>query len=163
METSKPIIRTSTLNDKLSVKDAHIRSIHQICSKDYTQKQIEAWAQPPYSDDVWERAVNRQLHQVVELDGKIEGFCHSTVHEDGTGEILGLYLTPEVAGLGVGKKMVQQALEYINTFKPRKIVVESTITAKGFYERMGFKLVHEILDHKIRGEIIQCFRMEKMP
>ena len=66
-------------------------------------------------------------------------------------------------GLGVGKKMVQQALEYISTFKPRKIVVESTITAKGFYARMGFKLVNEIIDHKIRGEIIQCFQMEREP
>ena len=112
---------------------------------------------------MWENALTHQHHQVVELDGKIEGFCHSTVHEDQTGEILGLYLTPKVTGLGVGKEIVRQALEYIQESKPKKIIVESTITAKGFYEKQGFKVTNEILDHEIRGEIIQCFRMERVP
>ena len=163
MGNSKPIIRKSKIGDKQSVKEAHIRSILQICSKDYTQQQINAWAQPPYSDDVWEKAVNSQHHQVVELDGKIEGFCHSTVHEDQTGEILGLYLTPKVTGYGIGQEIAHQALDYINKFKPKKIVVEYTVTAKGFYEKLGFKVIHEILDHEIRGEVIQCFRMEFEP
>jgi len=148
------------MEDKLAVKEAHIRSIREVCSKNYSSRQIEAWAQPPYSDEMWERALKTQYHQLVEVDGKIEGFCHATVHEDGTGEILGLYLTSKATGLGVGKEIALQALEYIRSHQPKKIIVESTLTAKGFYEKLGFKLDYEILDHKIRGEIIECFRME---
>ena len=157
---AKPLIRKSKLEDKQAVKDAHIRSIRQICSKDYTPAQIKAWAQPAYTDDVWVRAINQQLHQVVELNQIIEGFCHSTVHDDGTGEILGLYLTPEVSGLGVGRAIAEQGLDYIKSLTPSKVVVESTITAKGFYQALGFKVLHEICDHEIRGELVKCYRME---
>lgn len=156
----QPIIRKSRIEDKLAVKDAHIRSIQQICSKDYTPEQVAAWAQPPYTDDIWQKAVNEQHHQVVEIDGKIEGFCHSVVHEDGVGEILGLYFTPKAAGLGLGKKIVQQAFDYMNQFNTSKIIICSTVTVKDFYQKMGFQIVGEKSTFPIRGEEIDYFKME---
>jgi len=41
--------------------------------------------------------------------------------------------------------------------------VSAHLLFEGFYEKLGFKLDYEILDHKIRGEIIECFRMEMGP
>jgi hypothetical protein len=47
------VIRKAKLDDMKSVMRAHILSIEEICSKDYTSEQVAKWADVNYSNDVW--------------------------------------------------------------------------------------------------------------
>jgi putative acetyltransferase len=155
------IIRKTKLEDMKAVEDAHRRSILKICSKDYTPDQIEKFAGVKYTSDIWENSVNNEYHIVVEVDGNIEGMCHAKIREDGDGEIVGLYFTEEVAGKGIGREIVEMAFDYLDQFSPKKIVLTGTVTAKPFYEKMGFVEVEE-KKINIRGADLTCFRMEKI-
>jgi len=53
------IIRKAELEDKERVNQAHIRSIREVCLKDYSPEQIEKWSSIKYSDDVWATTVNK--------------------------------------------------------------------------------------------------------
>ena len=154
-------IRKTELEDMKSVEDAHRKSILEICSKDYTPGQIEKFSGVKYTSDIWENSINKEYHIVVESNGKIEGMCHAKVRENGDGEIVGLYFTKEIAGKGIGRKVVEMAFDYLDQFNPKKIILTGTVTAKPFYERMGFVEVEE-KKANIRGAEITCFLMEKV-
>ena len=143
-----------------SVENAHRRSILEICSKDYTSDQIEKFAGVKYTSDIWANSINNEYHISIEVNGSIEGMCHAKIREDGDGEIVGLYFTKELAGKGLGREIVEMAFDYLDKYKPRKIVLTGTVTAKPFYEKMGFVETEE-KKMNIRGADLTCFRMEK--
>ena len=143
-----------------SVENAHRRSILEICSKDYTSDQIEKFAGVKYTSDIWANSINNEYHISIEVNGSIEGMCHAKIREDGDGEIVGLYFTKELAGKGLGREIVEMAFDFLFKYKPKKIVLTGTATAKPFYERMGFVQIEEKRIN-IRGAEIKCFNMEK--
>jgi len=153
-------IRKTKIEDMKAVEDAHRRSILEICSKDYTTDQIEKFSGVKYTSDIWENSINNEYHISIDVNGCIEGMCHAKIREDGDGEIVGLYFTKEVAGKGLGREIVEMAFKHLDEFKPNKIVLTGTITAKPFYEKMGFVEVEE-KKLNIRGAEITCYRMEK--
>lgn len=153
-------IRKTKMEEMKAVEDAHRRSIKKICSKDYSPEQIEKFAAVKYTEDRWEHSINNDYHIVVEKDGVVEGMCHAKVHENGEGEIVGLYFTDKVIGRGIGRKVMEFAFEYMKEHKAKKFFLNGTITAKPFYEKMGFQVV-EKKKASIRGTEIDCFLMER--
>lgn len=152
-------IRKAEIKDMEAVNAAHRRSIREVCSKDYTSDQIEKWSDVTYSLDVWTNTVTNECCYVLEQDGEIYGFCHSKVHDEKKGEIVGLYLTPEIIGKGYGRKIFDKCVNYIKDFNPKLIFINGTITAKGFYEAMGFQSKEEKLIN-IRGANVTIHYME---
>ncbi|MBT4790185.1 MAG: GNAT family N-acetyltransferase [Halobacteriovoraceae bacterium] len=153
-------IRKTKLEDMKSVEDAHRRSILEICSNDYTLDQIEKFSGVKYSAEIWDNSVNNEYHIVVEVSGRVEGMCHAKLREDGDGEIVGVYFSKVIAGQGIGRDVVEMAFDYLDQFKPKNIILTGTLTAKPFYEKMGFV---EVEKKKIncRGALLDCFKMEK--
>lgn len=154
-------IRKSTLEDIYGVQEAHKRSIIEMCSGDYSREQIEKYADINYSKEIWEKSVTSEFLLVVEANDKIEGFCHAKININGEAHIVGLYLTKAIAGKGIGSEIFEMAMEYLKKYNPPKIYLTGTITAKGFYEKMGF-LVVEKRQISIRGAMLDCFNMEKI-
>ena len=115
----------------LAVNIAHKRSIREVCSKDYNPEQIEKWSDVTYTLDRWTNTVTNECCYVIELDNEIHGVCHSKVHEDNRGEIVGLYLTPEVIGIGVGRQIFEKCMDYIKGFNSKIVFINGTLTAKG--------------------------------
>ncbi len=152
-------IRKTKLEDMAGVMDAHRRSILELCSKDYRPEQIQAWANVNYSKDIWQRNIELEFHYVIEREKQIEGFCHSRIHDDGTGEIKGLYFTKKISGLGLGRKVFELCMRHIYERNCPTVLITATKTAKGFYEKMGFRIVQEAVI-PIRGIEVECFRME---
>lgn len=154
-------IRKARLEDMESVMKAHKLSIEQICSKDYSEFQISKWADVNYSTDVWVKSVTDELHYVVELEGSIQGFCHSKVHENGDGEIKGLYFTKAISGRGIGRELFELSMKNLIENHCSRVFIFATKTAKGFYQKMGFNEI-EALTINVRGADLECFRMEKL-
>jgi putative acetyltransferase len=154
------IIRKTRFEDKLAMQDAHRRSIREVCSNDYGENEVKAWSDVSYDDDRFKDNIENEFHIVVEKNGKIEGGCHAKNHSEDLGEIMGLYLSPEVIGLGAGRAVFEKAIKYLKECGVNKVVITGTRTAKGFYERMGFQAVSEEKLFDIRGEQIACYEME---
>jgi len=152
-------IRKTTIEDMKMVEDAHRRSIIELCSKDYSKEQIKSYSNVNYSKEVWNESVTKDFHEIVITNGKVEGFCHSRIKENGDGEILGLYLTQTVSNKGIGRELVQRAIIKLIDVNIKKITLTANKTAKEFYVKMGFNLITES-EIKIRGVILECFRME---
>ncbi len=153
------IIRKASLQDKKSVEAAHIRSIREVCSKDYSKEQIEKWSALKYSDDVWDKTVNQDSCYLVVSGSVVYGFCHAKTHENNRGEIVGLYFTPEIIGQGLGRTVFDRCMKYLDEHNAKTIFIRGTKTAKGFYEAMGFKII-ESGTLQVRGTDIEYYYME---
>lgn len=153
------LIRRAKIDDMPEVIRAHSVSIKELCSKDYTPEQIEKWSDVNYSKEIWKTSVINEFHYVIEVDGRIEGFCHSKVHDDSKGEIKGLYFTRVVQGKGLGRELFELAMKNLRGCGCKEFFIFATKTAKGFYEKMGFVEV-ESLNIQVRGSVLECYKME---
>ncbi|PIP94370.1 MAG: hypothetical protein COW00_00970 [Bdellovibrio sp. CG12_big_fil_rev_8_21_14_0_65_39_13] len=156
----KYIIREAQIHEKEAVNTAHVLSIREICSKDYSPEQIAGWSGVIYSDEVWINSLTNHFYRVVEVDGAIEGFCHANYHGENLGEIRGLYFTPKIKGHGIGKEIVELAKKYLIDLGAKKIVIGATKTAKPFYEKMGFIATGEEKLYHTRGTAFEYYPME---
>lgn len=102
---------------------------------------------------------------VVEENGKSIGFCRATIQEDGTGKINAIYLLPEAQGKGVGKRLMQTALDWLKDCK--EIIIECVYNnekAIGFYKSFGFEVVKDASPnpHVLKtGEEIKVIRLKR--
>lgn len=81
---------------------------------------------------------------VAELDGKIVGFsgygpCRNPGCE-GLGEVFSIYILKEAQGLGIGRKLMDAAMEKLKGFDTVVIwVLKGNDHAFAFYEHYGFR------------------------
>ena len=152
------LIRRASLQDAEAIHVAHMKSIQDICSKDHTPEEIQAWGHRPYKEDQRKGSIKNDSVWVVEDHGNIQGYGHFKAFEkDGIqiGHIYGLYLTPIVLGKKLGRSIVELMINEAKAVKAREITLEATLTAHDFYLKMGFEdngpqMTVEISGHKIR-------------
>ena len=155
------LIRRASYNDAEDICVVHKRSILEICSKDYTKFQITAWAGRPQKASRWIEAMDRDQIWVVENDNTVYGFGHLAIMDEDNAEILGLYFVPSVIGLGLGKKLVKEMVEYTRLHGRTRISLYSTLTSKKFYESCGFLQYSSDTAIEVQGVDIPCHPMEK--
>lgn len=158
---SEAIIRRAEEKDMEGIHNAHMRSIREICVKDHGEKEISGWGYREFSNK-WGNSIRDHYVWVVELNNEIHGHAFIRVFEKDSEKhayIHGLYLTPEVVGIGIGKKLINLMLEAARNEKVKIIKLESTITAHDFYKSSGFKDVGPMEMHNIGGENVSCFPM----
>lgn len=153
-------IRKTKLEDLDGVMRAHRKSIQDLCAKDYSKEQVLKWSDVNYDPDIWRNTVENDYHLVVEADGVIEGFSHAKIDGEGIGHIVGLYFTSKIAGRGIGREVFDKTIEWLKTEKCPKVRIIGTITARGFYEKMGFSVI-EKRQLTTRGATLDCYRMER--
>jgi GNAT superfamily N-acetyltransferase len=73
---------------------------------------------------------------VAESDGGLVGMC--ALEDRGTWWSLEhVWVDPGSMGLGVGRTLLQQALDLARAVRPDRVVAEADPNAAGFYRRMG--------------------------
>jgi putative acetyltransferase len=132
------IIREFRSGDEIGICEAHVRSVREICSQDYSPEQIDKWVghrEPKsYVEAIRDRG---ERFWVIDDNGKIGGFG-SWVNE----EIMGFYLHPEYTGRGLARRLFEAIEKDYREKSGNKICkIVSTLTAKEFYEHMGFTAV----------------------
>jgi N-acetylglutamate synthase-like GNAT family acetyltransferase len=153
-------IRRAQHNDAPQIIDAHVRSIREVCSKDYTSEQIAAWSGRNFRAQVWCRTIDRDFVWVVEVNSTVRGFSHLAFMDEVTAEIMGFYFTPEARGSGTGKKLFQMMKEEAFAKGVKKLQLNATLTAKPFYESCGFQQSGSDTSIEMRGVPIPCIPME---
>lgn len=153
-------IRRARHEDAHDIITSHMRSIRETCSRDYNPDQIEAWSGRDFRVDRWQQIIDKDLVWVVEVDSQVKGFGHLAFFDNDSAEVMGLYFAPEVHGLGAGKKLLNMIKDETKSRGIKELHLQSTITAKLFYEHNGFKQVEGNCSVKIRGVAITCFPMK---
>ena len=131
-------------------------TVRQVNIRDYSPEQVAAWAPQPPNLARWrERLVGLTLW-VAESDGRVIGFCG--LGADGQVDLL--YTDYRFQRQGVARCLYQQVEAEARRRGVRRLFTEASITARPFFERMGFGVLHE-QRVELRGVIFQNYAMEK--
>jgi putative acetyltransferase len=155
---SEFVIRRATEADTDGIAQTRAASIRGVCAKDYSPEQIESWAGELPAESHLE-FMGKSHYLVAEDDDQLLGFGVADLEG---AEILALYVHPEALGRGVGRSLLQ-AMEGASRDAGRDALqLLSTLTAVGFYERMGYAR-GEDTSHTLRSGIeMACVRMRKV-
>jgi putative acetyltransferase len=131
-------------------------TVREINIRDYSRNQVEAWAPDNIYFREWEKICSNRFTYVADDEGVIAGFGELELN----GHIDCFYCHKNYQGCGVGRQIYQAIEVKALDLGISRLVTEASITAKPFFQRMGFSIVKE---QKItcRGEIFINYVMEK--
>ena len=132
------------------------RSVREVASRDYQPAQISAWAPEAPDLEAWARRLRTGGVFVYERDDQIAGFARVDV----TGCVDLLYVHPEVQRQGVARALFDRVISWAVSRGIRHLRSEVSITARPFFEGMGFCVVREQVVER-RGISLKNFRMER--
>ena len=116
------------------------RNLLEVNIKDYSKELMEKFASMYTEDYVKHLSANGHSY-VVMLDGELAG-CGTVMpfwgKEQDECVLLSIYVLPDYQGKGIGR-YIMAALESDEYYKrSNRIEIPATITARGFYERLGY-------------------------
>ncbi len=104
-------IRRALKADSKNIFDAQMRSIKEVCAKDYTPKQIAAWGGRRYDPDHWPKIIEKSYVWVIADRTNIFGlFSLLLPKANELAHITSLYIVPEALGNGFGKQFIKTAI-----------------------------------------------------
>jgi N-acetylglutamate synthase-like GNAT family acetyltransferase len=129
-------IHKARMGDVQTIMDLHADTIRRINSKDYTSDQIDAW--------IGTRERRREMTEEGIQQGRFWVAVDETGHVLGIGalagdEITGLYVAADHLGKGVGTALLTRMEQEARAAGAAEVRADSTLTAAGFYRRMGYE------------------------
>ncbi|WP_096086801.1 GNAT family N-acetyltransferase [Agaribacterium haliotis] len=177
-------IRNYQPNDAAALWALFFNTIRRVNIRDYTAEQVAAWAPDNYPLELWQKKMQAISPFVAEIrlalnDAKLGGKFSSshathTVSEgaDRFSKIVGysdlqpsglidhFFCHHQHQGCGVGRALMQHIFALGRTRGIARLHSEVSISARPFYEHMGFELYKEqSLD--LRGQRLRNFVMHK--
>lgn len=150
------ILRNARPGDGQALFDVTMRSVQGLAKTHYSEDQLADWM-GERTCEYYEAIIRKGLAVVAEENGEILGFVDSD-----PGEVTRLFLLPQAAGRGLGKRLLQIGVENAALGWSGPIRIESTLNAQGFYQRHGFKVVRTgHFSHGIGGTPIDIIHMER--
>lgn len=148
-------IRKFRNSDAVELARMHRGTIRVINKKDYTKQQIKVWATA--SAKRWRdnaKAKNSAIFVALNKN-KLIGF----IQLKGS-EVKALYVHKNYIGREVGKRLLKKLEETAYKKSIRKLICLSTITAKDFYNKHGYKTIKKT-KYKIGNQKLTVYKMEK--
>ncbi len=153
---SKIKIKKYQENDAKFLAEIYYHTIHNINICDYSKEQVNAWAPKSCLElDGCKKKWKNLPPIVATIDDKIVGFAEF----ENNGHIDCFYVHHQFQGKGVGSAIFKAIKEEAKLKNINKIFAEVSITAKPFFEKMGFKITKEQMVD-IRGVYLKNFVME---
>lgn len=159
-----PSIRRARPEDAAGIYHAHKRSICELCARDYTAQQIDAWGRRPYDEAYMVRTIREHGVWVVEHNGEIGGFGQVRIElrsDAVSGFVEGLYLVPEMTGRGYGRRLLEVMERHAARSGAHEMQLNSTLTARHFYLAMGYEEQGDLFSFNIRGVGVPSIPMGK--
>ncbi len=156
------IIRKALPEDSTGIHEAHMKSIQELCAKDYTEAEIKAWGHRPYNEHQRLFAITNQIVYVIIINDTIEGYAQlkfSIENDVKKAHVMGLYLTSKASGKSLGTLLLQKLICEARDNNVQEITLESTLTSKNFYLKNGFIEKGIVETISINGQDIRCIPM----
>ena len=148
-------IRPYDSADATALLDLFSETIRKVNNRDYAPPQIDAWSSDSIDTDLWRARFSNRFAYVVECDGRIAGFADMSQE----GYLDRLFVSADHQRQGVGRMLCDRLIADARETRLTKIFTEASITAKPFFERLGF---HTLQEQSVlcRGVRLVNFRME---
>lgn len=150
------MVREYSPNDLEAVVLLFQRAVRDVASRDYSPAQVSAWAPEPPDLTAWTRRLGTGGIFICERNDQIAGFARV----DDTGCLDLLYVHPEVQRQGVARELFDHVISWAVSRGIRHLNAEVSITARAFFESIGFRVVRQQLV-KRGGVSLPNFRMER--
>lgn len=131
-------------------------TVRNVNRRDYTEQQVKAWAQEGFDSQLWLNKMISIQPFVAELNSVIVGY--SDVQPSGL--VDHFFCHHEYQGQGVGRTLMTHVLKQAEAKGLNRIYSEVSITARPFYEHMGFTVVNE-QQIEVRGATLTNYVMER--
>ena len=152
----KICIRKFDINDTNECIALFRGTVHSVNAKDYTPSQLAAWAPENIDSNSWQKRLTDSLTYIAEVDNQIIGFGNMTTN----GYLDMLFIHKNFQRKGIAKKIVIKLEEIALELGLKEVSTESSITAKPFFETMGYHILEQQLKEH-RGEQFINFVMKK--
>ncbi len=149
------VIRPAEAADAAPVIEIHSRSVQELCSGDYTARQIEVWAGKRTPEDMASR-IAMHPYFVAEFNGKLLGYAAYSLNSN---ELLSIFVDPDYTRQGVASALMNELLADARSSGLTTLWLDSSLTAVPFYEKAGFTTSVETI-HIFDGVLLECLRME---
>ena len=129
-------LRRYTPADCEPVAALFYETVHTVNTKDYTAKQLDAWAAGTVDLAAWNASFLAHTTIVAEEDGHIVGFGDI----DQKGYLERLYVHKDYQRQGIARAICDALEAAVST---DTITTHASITAKPFFQRRGYRVVKE--------------------
>ncbi|WP_454440934.1 GNAT family N-acetyltransferase [Vibrio bathopelagicus] len=150
-------IRNYQASDAKALWEIYFHTVRNINIRDYSQEQVEAWAPSDFEPELWKKCLRRIQPFVAELDGCVVGYTDLQP----SGLVDHFFCHHEYQGRGVGRALMEHVFTIGQIRGVSRYFSEVSITARPFYERMGFKVMND-QQVDMRGVTLTNFVMEKV-
>jgi putative acetyltransferase len=132
-------IRLFSPEDAEQIAQLFHDTIRQINSRDYTAEQVQAWAPDDIHFIDWAERGSSRIIYVADDQGTIAGFAEL----EPQGHIDCFYCHKDYQRRGVGRQLYQAIETKAKQLGLKDLNVEASITARPFFQQMGFSVVNE--------------------
>lgn len=131
-------------------------TIHQVCKKDYSPEQLNAWAPTIIDSSLWNERLLNSYCLISEIDGGITGF--GSLKSDGCIDMFYIHANWQKKGVG---SIIFNGLEQQATIMGlSSLHSDVSITARPFFKKQGFE-IEKIYSKELRGIIFENAIMRK--
>lgn len=148
----KMIIRDYQPSDCKEITELFYNTVHTVNAKDYTKEQLDVWATGQVDLEKWNQSLQEHYSIVAIENEVIVGFGDI----DKTGYLDRLFVHADYQGKGIATGICNQLEQTIQG----NITTHSSITAKPFFERRGYRVIKEQQVER-QGIFLANFIMEK--
>ncbi|MBD3886337.1 GNAT family N-acetyltransferase [Phormidium tenue FACHB-886] len=149
-------VRLFQSEDAAQIAQLFHETVRAINVRDYSDSQVQAWAPDDIDFKNWLEVCSSRFTYVADDDGTIAGFGEL----EPNGHIDCFYCHKNYQRCGVGSRIYQAIETKAGELGLSRLFVEASITAKPFFQHMGFSLVKE-QEVTRRGETFINYAMEK--
>lgn len=151
-------LRKFTPSDTADLLGLFYDTVHEVNRKDYSEEQCDAWA-PSRSEGLgmWRERFASSKTVVAFTDKRIVGFGNLEKSRSG---IDMLYVLKDFQGKGVASILLKKLEKKLRKRDVAVASLEASITARPFFEKRGYRVIHE--NRKmLNGQEFINFIMEK--
>lgn len=164
MHASTYQIRRAKHGDEQAIHEVHMYSIMNVCIKEHGKEEVTGWGQRPFDEKKWSNAIDKHCVWVVEETNTtaIKGMACLIIknEEKRCAELAALYFHPEIMGMGLGRKIMGIMTKICKENAINTIKMDSSLTALGFYKKMGFKETGPLVKEEIGGSMVSGIPMQ---
>ena len=132
-------LRPATTTDLPSLQALFVQTIRQTCTEDYSPAEIAVWTATVNNLERWQTMMKTQYVLVAQSGEHIAGF--GTLKD---GDYLDfIYVHPDFQGQGVAKQLLSALEAEASKQGTTSISSDISITARPFFERKGYVVLHE--------------------
>ncbi len=147
-------IREYRPEDCKEVFELFFNTVHSVNIKDYSQEQVNAWVRKDIDIEVWGESLLKHYSIVAEENNTIIGFGDI----DEIGYLDRLFVHKDYQNRGVATAICNRLEQKI---LKGKVITQSSITAKTFFEKRGYKVIKEQQVER-KGLFLTNYIMEKI-